>query len=85
MVTDCCAALRRVHLPGYHVVPLLLLRSGLGSRFNCHGGRGNVRVVHIPDCLVRHCVPDFLGLELRLTFILGNSVFVTRNSETFVM
>lgn len=50
---DCCIALRRVYLSGYHVVPLLLFRLGFGSWSDCHGGCCHVRAVHVLDCLVR--------------------------------
>lgn len=52
-MTDCCVALLRVHLSGYYVIPLLLLRLRSGSWLNCHGGCCHVRSLHVLDCLVR--------------------------------
>ena len=54
MVTDCCVALLGVYLPGYHVVPLLLLYLGLGPWSDYHCGGCHVRAVYVPDRLVRH-------------------------------
>lgn len=51
-MTDCCVALLRVYLSGYHVIPLLLLRLGFGSWLDYHGGCCHVRAVHIVDRLV---------------------------------
>lgn len=52
-MADCCVALRRIHLSGYHVFSLLLLRLGFGSWSDCHGGCCHVRALHVLDCLVR--------------------------------
>ena len=49
---DCGVAFRGVHLPGYHVIPILLFgsRPDSGSYSDC-GGRG-VRPIHFIDSLV---------------------------------
>ena len=51
-MTDCCVALLGVYMFGYHVIPILLLRLGVGSWSNYHGGRRHVRAIHVLDCMV---------------------------------
>ena len=72
-MTDCCAALLRVYLFGYHVVPLLLLCFRISPRSHYHGGRCHVRAVHILDCLVRHCSALLRRLGLR-AYILSREI-----------
>lgn len=66
MMTDCCVTLRRVYLSGYHVIPLLLLRPGIGSWSDCHGGCCHVCAVHVLDRLVRLFLPKLLAQDRRL-------------------
>ena len=72
-------------MSGYHVIPLLLLRLGVGPWSDYHGGGCHVRAVHILDCLVCRCLAQPPRPGTALIFILGSSVSVTPKFETFVM
>ena len=52
LLTDRCIALLRVHLPGHHVVPLVLFNSGPGSRFDSDCCHRRYRPIHFANHLV---------------------------------
>ena len=51
-MTDCCVIVLGIHLSRHHVIPILLLRLGIGSWSNYHGGRRHVCAIHVLNRMV---------------------------------
>lgn len=69
---DCCSALLRVHLPGYHVFPVLLLRPWTRARFDLDSRHRRIGFIHFFDSLVSSEMP--YGFSQHETdFLVGNS------------
>ena len=79
---DCRSALCRVHLPRYHVLPILVLCTRFGSRSDYHRGRSRFGSVYVVDSLVSTASASAKNFFLTRT---GSSVSVIPRCAMFAI
>ena len=79
---DCRSALCRVHLPRYHVLPILVLGAWFGSRFDYHRCSSRFGFVHVVDSLVSTTSASARNFLLTRT---GSSVSATLRCAMFAI
>lgn len=80
-LTDSRAALLRVHLPGHHVVPLLVFRAGSRPWHYSDRGPSGIRSLHFPGCLVS-IIFDYHSELVAKSVFAGNSVCAIPRQKT---
>jgi len=81
---DCGAAVLRVHLLGYHVIPVLLFGPRPRARSDSDGRHRPLGSLYILGSLVRTLGTHGLYIGLMLILI-GSSVSATQKSKTCVI